>query len=428
MADKYGVIVENDKGQDVVHKIESEKMKHFCQMYRQEIVVGCIALLVFGNSIAGEFAYDDRGAIIDNLDVSSADHGLREIFSHDFWGAHMSTKMSHKSYRPICVLSFRLNFLVHGFSVYGYHLINILLHALTSALVVRLARDLDLTSSASLVSGLFFAVHPVHSDAVAAVVGRADLLCTCFSLAALRMYLQSLRRREVLGKYYLLSLAYVTTATLSKELGLTFLGVFVVLECSHVSAGRQSFRAIVRCLGLVFYALVFMTYRLSLHGQHMLYPWTLLENYLIFLPTPARVYTTVYTHALYLFKIVYPHVLTYDYGFQSISKIDSIWDFRNALSVLAYSIVLAVVREAPIVLSALAILPFVPTANVLFPIGTVLAERLLYLPSVGICLLCGHVFMRLSKTTSPLRGSVRLVCFGLALIWSLQSGLRNHEW
>lgn len=109
---------------------------------------------------------------------------------NDFWGTPLTHSGSHKSYRPLCVLSFRLNYWLHELQPAGYHLLNVLLHCLATALFTLLARSLlpPKAELATAVAGCLFAAHPIHTEAVAGIVGRADVGAAVFFLLALLSY------------------------------------------------------------------------------------------------------------------------------------------------------------------------------------------------------------------------------------------------
>jgi 4-amino-4-deoxy-L-arabinose transferase-like glycosyltransferase len=115
-------------------------------------------------------------------------------------------------YRPIVILSYALNYKLGGLRPFGYHLANIFLHALNSVLVYLLAHLIFERKRPALFSALLFAIHPVHTEAVTGVVGRAELLAFLFSLSSLLMYITSKER-----KGYVLSLAFFLLALFSKE-------------------------------------------------------------------------------------------------------------------------------------------------------------------------------------------------------------------
>ncbi|OGG46308.1 MAG: hypothetical protein A3F84_15945 [Candidatus Handelsmanbacteria bacterium RIFCSPLOWO2_12_FULL_64_10] len=202
-------------------------------MIRRDIlIILAVTLAVYANSLSNGLAYDDHFLIEGNRQVRAFD--LRGIFTTHYWGGYEGNETGQ--YRPLVILSFALNFALHGLRPFGYHLTNVLLHALNSVLVYLLAisvmggrpsprqaappstcRSREVathlptplphvgegkTSVASrgegcgsgfvaLAAGLLFAVHPVHAEAAAGVTfGRADLLAALFTFGALLFYIQ----------------------------------------------------------------------------------------------------------------------------------------------------------------------------------------------------------------------------------------------
>lgn len=134
-------------------------------------------------------------AILSNQDVLPSTP-MSRLLMDDFWGTPLSHSGSHGSYRPLCVLSFRLNYMLGGFRAWGYHLVNILLHCLATSLVVRLARLLFPSNIPVAITGLLFAAHPIHTEAVAGVVGRADVAACIFYLMSFQCYMAHVRHRD----------------------------------------------------------------------------------------------------------------------------------------------------------------------------------------------------------------------------------------
>ena len=147
-----------------------------------------VGLACYINCIACDFVFDDRLAILNNKDVQ---HGaaLAPIWSNDFWGKGLQMHDSHKSYRPLTILSFRF----HTWWRQGeprpadFHAANALLHALVCGCVAELAaRTCGVRSGGrriALLSSLVFAAHPIHVEAVTGTVGRAELLCALACMA-----------------------------------------------------------------------------------------------------------------------------------------------------------------------------------------------------------------------------------------------------
>lgn len=153
------------------------------------VIVFFVSIICYWNSCKGGFVFDDSEAIVGNKDLK-AEVPLGKLFVHDFWGADMSSNTSHKSYRPLTVLTFRFNYwLAGGLKPWGFHVINVILHAVVSVLSLKLFSVLfngtNRTTSCiydslygkssgihfpapktSLVCALLFAVHPIHTESV----------------------------------------------------------------------------------------------------------------------------------------------------------------------------------------------------------------------------------------------------------------------
>ncbi|GFT01141.1 protein O-mannosyl-transferase TMTC4 [Nephila pilipes] len=132
-------------------------------------IIFFISIICYGNSINGEFVFDDSEAVINNSDLKP-ETPLSNIFKNDFWGTKLTHNSSHKSYRPLTVLTFRLNYFVTGLHPFSFHLVNILLHGTVSTLVFRVMSSLlhkileNEAPKAAFLSALLFSVHPIHTE------------------------------------------------------------------------------------------------------------------------------------------------------------------------------------------------------------------------------------------------------------------------
>ena len=121
------------------------------------------------NSLENDLVHDDVFAIVDNLDIRP-ETPLQNLFSNDFWGKPMYSNTSHKSYRPLCTLTFRMNYAAHGLNPFGYHAVNVVLHGLV-CLLYTFMRDVVVFKSfpPAFLAGILFSTHPVHTEAVSMV-------------------------------------------------------------------------------------------------------------------------------------------------------------------------------------------------------------------------------------------------------------------
>ena len=147
-----------------------------------------VASAVYLNTLECGICYDDEPAIKKNKDLRPEATSWVDLLSHDFWGADMKSPTSHKSYRPLTVATFRLNYMLHELQPLGYHLVNVLLHSAVCYLYVLLCGVVFSEVWPALIAGLLFAVHPIHTEAVAGLVGRTELLSAIFYIAAFLAY------------------------------------------------------------------------------------------------------------------------------------------------------------------------------------------------------------------------------------------------
>ena len=123
------------------------------------------SLLLYSNSLNCNFCFDDLSAVQENSDLRP-DTPWSNLLWNDFWGTPMHIEGSHKSYRPLSVATFRLNYLWHGLSPMGYHVVNVVLHAVVCYLYVQLCALIFNSVWPALLAGLLFAAHPIHTEAV----------------------------------------------------------------------------------------------------------------------------------------------------------------------------------------------------------------------------------------------------------------------
>ena len=129
------------------------------------VLAATVAFLVYVNTLDCGLVFDDEPAIKWNNDLRP-NAPWSNLLVHDFWGTSMENPTSHKSYRPLCVATFRLNYLLHDLQPMGYHLVNVLLHSAVCYLYVQLCGVLFSEVWPALIAGLLFAVHPIHTEAV----------------------------------------------------------------------------------------------------------------------------------------------------------------------------------------------------------------------------------------------------------------------
>jgi hypothetical protein len=130
------------------------------------VLLAIITILSYINSFDGQFVFDDISAIVNNRNVRTNETNLWSLFENDYWGTSITSERSHKSYRPVTVLTFRLNYFINGINPVGYHMVNVFLHLIVTQLYYKLCLKLQNRRDIALIAALLFCVHPLKTEAV----------------------------------------------------------------------------------------------------------------------------------------------------------------------------------------------------------------------------------------------------------------------
>lgn len=355
--------------------------------------------LVIGAALAASlaglwntWAFDDIHLIAQNARVHSLGQ-WRELLTSPFWPPPFSPDL----YRPVTSLLHALQYALGAGDPLVFRLVSDGLYAAVSWCVWRLASDW-LPSGAALAVGLLFAVHPVHVEAVALAAGQAELVVGLLAVLMVRRYLLA-RRAGTLGLRDWAALAAMYgIAALTKEHGLVLPALLLAAEMVLVLPGQERWRRLLPgYLGLLgVAALVLLLRRAVLAGE---VAGTFTAEALEGLGMGARALTMLPVVREWLRLLLFPLHLQGDYSPQELGP----WTTLGGPGVLGLGAlcltVAAVVwswRRAPVVALGLAwtAIALLPVSNVLVPTGILLAERTLFLPSVGFLLAIGGLAAR----------------------------------
>ena len=390
--------------------------------------VATLAVLVYANSLANGFAYDDV-PILESRDLVHGLDKFPELLTAEYWPARFGSGL----YRPLTMVSFAVDWSVWGGEPFGFHLTNVVLHAgITALLALLLLRFFPWW--AALVGGAVFAVHPVHTEAVANVVGRAELLAATFVLVACVVYVGA-RRRGRLSWVALVAISVsYALAMLSKEVGVVLPALLLVLDLPAVARGRAGDgKAYLRARLPLFASLAavlvgYLALRWAVLGEPIssLAKGTFAPDasFATRLFTMARVWPRYYELSLL------PTELSADYSPAVILPASQLTPLGLVgFALVAATVVLAVVlyRRMPEFSMAVAwaAVALLPVSNLIIVTEIVLAERTLYTPSLAVSVLAALVVTRARLSQR------RWVVLGLAL-WvigfSVVTLRRNPVW
>jgi hypothetical protein len=343
------------------------------------VAVGLVAFAVYLGALWNHFALDDGTVILFNPLVHSPS-GIWRAFAHPYWPVQTGGYL----YRPLPIATYAFDGVVGRGSAWWFHLVNLLWHAGASIAVATLVQRWR-GNAAGLIAGLLFAVHPVHVEAVANIIGRAELMAGVFSLLAVYA---ALVRRSVWWSTLALVLGI-----LSKENAVVVPAL--VAWAWILGIDRPPRARMVAMLSAWTLAAIgcFAVRPLVIHGNP---EFPVLADVFVGASPAAIRLTAVAALADVARLLVFPLHLRVDYSPAERTLVTSPLDLRfvaglACATALAGLVVLAWRRGRRLEAFGLGwiAIAYLPVANLVVPIGVLVAERTLYLPSAGLALAAG---------------------------------------
>jgi Flp pilus assembly protein TadD len=418
-------------------------------------LVALLAVAAYANSLANDFAYDDYAIVLRNPQVREPDPV--RILTAPYWPRRAGAEAG--LYRPVTTATLALDWAIWGRRALGFHLTNVWTHALASVLLFLLLRRWAAPGGAA-VGAALFAVHPVHTEAVANVVGRAEILAAAFAFAAL-LCLPWRRGTDAAsaeggapgaarpsGKRdpapaagpdgervrHALAALFYALAVGAKESAIVLPGLLVAADAAAGAFRETSVRAYVRRRAHTFAwlgaaGLAMLAARVAVLGR-----LASAEPADAFVPDASfatRFFTMIRVWPHYVRLLVAPLDLSADYS-PAVILPTTEPTLLGGLGLLlaAAAAVLAMVswRAQPRVTAGIAwiAIAILPVSNLFFVTGVLLAERTLYLPSAGVALLAAAGWERWRAST---RSRAPTAVAGLAVaLFAALCIRRNPDW
>lgn len=402
---------------------------------RWPLLVALAAVLVHWRAFENGFALDDIRLVESNPAIASLAR-IPHLFVEPYW----NTPGEHYGlYRPLTVASLAIDRAVFGPGPFGFHLVNVLLHAGVAALVWLALRRAGTHYGTALLGAGLFAVLPLHTEAVANIAGRAELLAALFVLAAWVAHRRASEAGGTASRWRAGAALCYLAAVFSKESAV--LAPIVFLADDALRGAEAPSRRVRNAVGYGLALCAMLVLRAAALGVHQTAEATIaLDNPAAAAGTWPRVATAVWVQLKYALLCVAPRHLVSDYSFDAIPVARSLADPRAAAGA-AFVAALGLAgawgwrRSRPVALSVLIwVAFFLPTANIFFPTGTIMAERLAYLPSLGFCLAVGHLGAAFASHRTPesrvraRRFAVVAVSSVAVLAYSARTWARIPDW
>lgn len=358
------------------------------------ILIALVAVIYF-NSLFNEYALDDYSLILENSQTQQGYKAFFKIFGSSYRDGYMGGDNS--LYRPLSKAMFAVEWsMTQGPGI--NHFVNVILVAFTAVLLFKMLR-LYMRGAVLIpfITAAIFTAHPIHTEVIANIKGRDDILSFLFfvvaSLYVYRFYVSGkMKQLAFAGGAFFLSL-------LSKESAITFVAIIPLLLYFFTEADKSKY---IRVGGMLLgVSALFLLIRAGvLHGGGIA-SVPVVDNYIAGIDGFLTQRTTAIAIAgIYVLKLFVPYELVCDASVAQIPVYGvSDWQFLLPFVIFLGAFAFAVMKiktKHPVAFGILYFfITFSMVANVVFLIGTNYGERLLYAPSLGICLIMGYAMAKL---------------------------------
>ena len=401
------------------------------QIHRRHLLVLLIlaawTFLAFSNCFQSGFILDNKSLLLDPRIRQATPANVTLIFGHTYWWPIGEAGL----YRPFTTLSYLFNYAVIGGATEpaGYHWVNLLLHIGNVWLAYAVALRLTHRFWPAVFTAALWAVHPLLTESVTNIVGRADLLAAMGVLSGLLLYLKAKDASGWQRMFWLAGLAMATTiGVFSKESAVAILPIIALYELTWFKERRPGWTFVFGCIAALapIGAMLYARSAVLAASSPAEFPFT--DNPIAGAAWWTGRLTAVRTIPDYLLLTIWPAKPSCDYSFNQIplargSAAD--WLACGLVLAIAAVVVLNYSTNRPLFfLAGFAFLNFFPASNLLFSIGTIMADRLFYLPSLA---LLGCLVLTIYKIApNPKVAAVFLCVVGLG--FALRTSVRNRDW
>jgi hypothetical protein len=390
-------------------------------------------LLAYANSFQSGFVFDNGPLILQDPRIRAVTNSnLDLITGQEYWYSNSTSGL----YRPLTTLSYLFNYAIlgNGAQPAGYHVVNLALHAVNVVLLYLLLLEL-IPGGVAFAGALLWAVHPVLTESVTNIIGRADILAGFGVIAGLLAHRRAARS---VGRTRLLWLATLFFAAIigffSKESAIVLLGVMAAHDFVFDRAKWRSALPGYAAAGVAAAWFLMVRSTVLAHVPYAPLPFT--DDPLMGASFLTARLTAVGVIARYFRLLLWPAQLSCDYSFHQIPLFHWNWFDGQDLPVVigllllagAFALFVWAYRRNPTVAFFVAFffITLAPTSNLVILIGSVMAERFLYLPAIGfaVCVaVFGHLLMRRISARAQ-AGILVLICVALMV----RTHARNADW
>lgn len=375
------------------------------------VLIVFVGVFSYANSLRGQFLWDDESLVQYNPYVKNWSH-LPKIFTSRLGS---TAKASGVFYRPVQTLTYLVDYSFWRLNVFGYHLVNMIWHILAAISIFGLIQVLFRRGKLALLTALLFVAHPMHTEAVSYISGRADSLATFFMIASYILYLKQDQKRS--GMLLSLMVISYVLALLSKEISIVLLPLIWLYHYSF----KKSFNVKAFAV-LIGTTIVFVLWRTLVIGTDSMAQGVV--------PTFFERLPGVFIAFVNYFGILFfPFNLHMEHG-------GILFPFSDprvmigAMLLTALCVYTSRKREKdPFLYFSVGwfLIALFPSSNFLFTINAYMAEHWLYIPSIGFFLIVSRFLINLYEN-QKFRGLAVVAMIGLLVFYSSLTIRQNRYW
>jgi len=397
------------------------------------IAIGIISFLAYANTLFHDFTIDDAIVITDNIFVKKGLSGLTDIFGKDtFYGFFGSEKdlVAGGRYRPLTLTVFAFIIQFFGQESFFFHILNVSVFSLLCmAILLFLLRvewfEEEKNKIFALCAALLFALHPIHTEAVANIKGMDEVLCLLLGISSL-IFIQNYTKHEQI-KDLAIACVLLFSSVLSKENGIAFAFLNILYVFIFAKQRNEIFfkTALFSSITAIFYIIV----RWSIIGMKSNIPSNEILNNPFANASFSEHYGTVFhTWLMYLKLLLFPFPLSHDYYFNQIPY-SNIFSIPALLGLICFTAIAffgvwySLKRDKIGFFLLFFISTFLLVSNLIFPIGTTMGERFIFIPSLAFIV----VFVYFLIKYLPVK-MVQYSCIAIAVIFAVLTFQRNKAW
>jgi len=408
----------------------------------QLLIVFISSFLLYANTLTHNFTIDDAIVITQNDFTKKGLKGIPDIFRYDTFRGFFKVEGKDKlvsggRYRPLTLAMFAIEYEIFGQNPFGGHLINILCFSLL-CLLIFLSLERMLESSKMKVGmlpfvvTLLFAFHPIHTEVVANIKGRDEIMSMLLGTASLFFLVNEK------GKYRIVLAALMMfLAMLAKEMAATFVPIavliyFVLRKQNVVNSVKASWPLLLGMLPYMIIRFKILGFGDVVYGnmEMMNNPFVKVQNGgYVLMEQGEKVASIIFSLGFYIKLLFIPHPLSHDYYPRAIG-IPVMSDWEVLVSLLIYGALIYVFiknyRKKRFLSFGIGyfLISLILVSNILFPIGTHMGERFLFMGSLGFCIALGRFIWKPDQK----QDTRMAILMGVLALFALKTVTRNPVW